>query len=180
MAVDERALLDAAQKLEAGALGAIHDRYYPEVYHYALYRTSNTAVAEDIASETFVRLIDALHQGRGPSTTIRGWLFTVAGHLVIDHYRRAPRETAELDEHWAGADSPAQEAEANLDQHKVRQAMQQLTRDQQDVVTLRFGQGYSLEETAETMGKNVNTIKQLQFRAVNALRRLIAPSGGDA
>jgi len=100
--------------------------------------------------------------------------------LVIDHYRRAPREAAGLDEHWAGADNPAQEAEASLDQHKVRQAMQQLTRDQQDVVTLRFGQGYSLEETAETMGKNVNTIKQLQFRAVNALRRLIAPSGGDA
>jgi RNA polymerase sigma-70 factor (ECF subfamily) len=46
-----------------------------------------------------------------------------------------------------------------------------LTADQQNVLALRFSQGYSLEETASLMKKNVNAIKALQFRALAALQR---------
>jgi len=53
----------------------------------------------------------------------------------------------------------------------VQSAYTQLTPEQQNVLALRFGQGYSLEETAEFMNKNVNAIKALQFRALAALQR---------
>jgi RNA polymerase sigma-70 factor (ECF subfamily) len=49
--------------------------------------------------------------------------------------------------------------------------MAQLTPDQQNVLALRFGEGYSLEETASAMRKNVNAVKALQFRALAALQR---------
>jgi RNA polymerase sigma-70 factor (ECF subfamily) len=48
-----------------------------------------------------------------------------------------------------------------------------LTPEQQHVLALRFGQGYSLEETATFMNKNVNAVKALQFRALAALQREI-------
>jgi RNA polymerase sigma-70 factor (ECF subfamily) len=49
--------------------------------------------------------------------------------------------------------------------------MQQLTPEQQHVLALRFGEGFSLEETAAVMNKNVNAIKALQFRALASLQR---------
>ncbi len=52
-------------------------------------------------------------------------------------------------------------------------ALIQLTEDQQQVLALRFGQGYSLEETAAVMKKQINAVKALQFRALNALQRKI-------
>ena len=55
----------------------------------------------------------------------------------------------------------------------IRSAYAQLTADQQDVLALRFGDGYSLEETAQAMQKNVNAVKALQFRALTALQRHI-------
>jgi RNA polymerase sigma-70 factor (ECF subfamily) len=64
---------------------------------------------------------------------------------------------------------------AEVDQREqnriVNDAYTQLTSEQQHVLALRFGQGYSLEETAATMNKNVNAVKALQFRALAALQR---------
>ena len=53
----------------------------------------------------------------------------------------------------------------------VRSALRELTSDQQHVLALRFGSECSLAETANIMGKKPNAIKQLQFRALAALRR---------
>ena len=55
----------------------------------------------------------------------------------------------------------------------VRGAYAELSSDQQNVLALRFGSGYSLEETARVMQKNVNAVKALQFRALAALQRNI-------
>ena len=177
--VTEQALLEQARDLDDRALGQIHDRYYPEIYRYALYRTGRTEVAEDIASEVFLRLLDALHKGRAPQTTLRGWLYGVAANMVADHFRRAPRESTALDENTPAASSPAAEAELRLRHHDVRAALRELTRDQQETLTLRFGEGLSVEETAAVLGKSINAVKALQFRAVEALRRVLGISDDE-
>ncbi len=63
------------------------------------------------------------------------------------------------------------------DEHRAAiAAMTHLSQDQQDVLALRFFAGLTLHETAEAMGRSSSAVKQLQFRAVTALRREI---GGD-
>jgi RNA polymerase sigma-70 factor (ECF subfamily) len=57
--------------------------------------------------------------------------------------------------------------------HLIRRAYAQLTPEQQHVLALRFGQGYSIEETAAYLKKNVNAVKALQFRALASLQRQI-------
>jgi RNA polymerase sigma-70 factor, ECF subfamily len=169
---DEAALLTRARTLDARALGQIHDQYYPALYRFALYRTGDPAAAEDIAAEVFVRLLDALHARRAPQSTLRGWLFGVAAHLVADHFRHGPTES--LADSLPGAASPAAEVEALQQRSAVQAALQQLSPEQQNVLALRFGQGASLAETAGTLGKTVNAVKQLQWRAVDALRKALA------
>ena len=70
-------------------------------------------------------------------------------------------------------EGPCEEVESRLASHALHNALIQLTEDQQQVLALRFGQGYSLEETAAVMKKQVNAVKALQFRALNALQRKI-------
>jgi RNA polymerase sigma-70 factor (ECF subfamily) len=166
---DELALLTAAHKLDAHALGQIHDRYYPELYRYALYRVGDPATAEDITSEIFVRFLEALHRQKAPQNTLRGWLFGVAAHLVADHFRRKP--VADLDDAFPASDSPAAEAEERIRQQSVRAVLKHLTDEQQQVLALRFGNGFSVEETATAMSKSVTAVKALQFRALGTLRQ---------
>lgn len=172
---DMRQELNNLRELDAKAIGAVYDQYFSEVYRYALYRIGDQALAEDIASDVFVRLLEAVKSGRAPQTNLRGWLIGTASHIVADHMRKKYRRPEEqisdsLPDLQPG---PASEADQREQNRIVQSAYEQLTPDQQQVLALRFGQGYSLEETAAFMSKKVNAVKALQFRALSALQREI-------
>ena len=167
--------LNSLQKLDPQAIGAVYDLYFQDVYRFTLYRLNDEKLAEDIASDVFVRLLEAVKKKRGPKRNIKAWLLSTASHIVTDHHRRHYRRpTAEMPEDLIDqSDSPSQEFDRNNQNNLTREALQHLTADQQRVLNLRFGQGYSLEETAALMKKKANAIKALQFRALAALRRQV-------
>ena len=170
-------LLIRAQRLDAAALGEIHDRHYPEVYRYVRYRLAGEHACEDITAEVFLRLLDALHKKRGPTQNLRGWLFGTASNLVNDHLRTCyarrvdslDGEEIELpdDSHLEGS------YEDGWMQQQIAEALLHLTPEQQHVLSLRFSDERSIDETATIMGKSVTAVKALQFRAVASLRRLM-------
>ena len=166
----EAALLAGASELDPRALGQIHDEFYPEIYRYVLYRVSDAEAAADIAAEVFLRLLNALHAGNPPHTTLRGWLFGVASHQVADYWR-GQHGALPLPEDLPDGRSVAGEVEDRLRHGAVQAALRRLTEDQQQILALRFGDGFSVEESATVMGKSVTAVKALQFRALNALRR---------
>jgi RNA polymerase sigma-70 factor, ECF subfamily len=161
--------------LDSQAIGAVFDQYFSEVYRYVFYRVSDQPLAEDLASDVFIRLLEAVRGGRGPESNLKGWLIGTASHVVTDHMRKKYRhpETdipASLPDLGPG---PASEVDQRERDRAVQAASEKLTPEQQHVLALRFGQGYSLEETAAFMNKNVNAVKALQFRALAALQREI-------
>ena len=167
--------LDGLQKLDSQVIAAIYDRYFPEIYRYVYYRLGNENLAEDIASDVFVRLLEAVKKKRGPQKNIKGWLLSTASNVISDHLRRVykrPTETISESMPDLGT-SLTDEVDRRQQAESIRSAYTQLTADQQDVLALRFGDGYSLEETAQAMQKNVNAVKALQFRALTALQRHI-------
>lgn len=172
---DEKQELKDLREIDSKTIGAIYDQYFSEVYRYVLYRIGDQTLAEDIASDVFVRLLEAVKDGRSPQTNLKGWLIGTASHVVADHmrkrYRRPEEEvTDSLPDLKPG---PAFEVDQREQNRAVQGAYSQLTPEQQNVLALRFGQGYSLEETAVHMNKNVNAVKALQFRALAALQREI-------
>lgn len=169
----EQRELDGLRELNPQAISAVYDKYFSEVYRYVRYRLGDEQAAEDIASDVFVRLLEASQKGRGPQTNLRAWLLGTASHIVTDHMRRSYRRPTEaLTENVLDPLAvPADEVDRRERGEKVRAAMQLLTPEQQHVLALRFGEGYSLEETAAAMNKNINAIKALQFRALTSLQR---------
>ncbi|HZD58384.1 MAG TPA: sigma-70 family RNA polymerase sigma factor [Anaerolineales bacterium] len=172
---DSKSELDGLRDLNSEVISSIHNRYFPEVFRYARYRLGDETLAEDIAGEAFTRLLESVNAGRGPHTNLHGWLMSTTSNLINDHLRHAyahPTETLHEDlELYADGPSPAQHLEQSDRNQLIHNALTALTFEQQQVIALRFGGGYSLEETATLMDKNVNAIKALQYRAIVALRR---------
>lgn len=174
---EEADLLARASRLEAAALGRVHDLYYPFIYRYTAFRVGDRDTAEDLTSEVFTRLLTALHAGRAPRETLAGWLYGVAGHVVQDHFRALGRRShAELPETLPDrAPLPAEVAERSLTREALQLAVTELTEEQQSVIALRFGDGLPIQEVARLVGKSEGAVKQLQARAVAQLARRMAP-----
>lgn len=167
--------LDSLQKLDSQIIAAIYDRYFPEIYRYVFYRLGNENLAEDIASDVFVRMLEAVKKKKGPKKNVKGWLLSTASNVISDHLRRTyKRPTETLSDSLPDLTaSLTDEVDRRQQADSVRMAYTHLTADQQNVLALRFGDGYSLEETANVMQKKVNAVKALQFRALAALQRQI-------
>ena len=175
MSLSEKNELEDLRRLDPQAISAAYDRYFSEVYRFVRYRLNDEYVAEDIASDVFVRLLEASRSGRGPQTNLKAWLLSTASHIVVDHLRKAYRRPeSELPETIPdSAPSLAIDFEKQERDGRLKSALATLTEEQQYVITLRFNLGYSLDETASLMAKNINAVKQLQFRALAALNRVM-------
>ncbi len=174
--MDSDDLLARIRKLDIAALTLVHERYYPDVYRYVFFRLADQQTSEDISSDVFIRLLEALKRGSGPETNLRAWLLGVASNLVNDHLRiiyDRPHQELESIEDFPSSDDPAKAFERSWQNAQLLEAIQQLTPEQQNVIALRFAAECSIEETANQMKRSVNAVKVLQFRAVAALRRLL-------
>lgn len=170
---NERDLLKELRSLDPQAITEVHNRFFTDVYRYACYRIEDKSKAEDFASETFTRMIEAFHSKKGPKSSLRGWLIRTVSNIINDYYRVVySRPVSELTNDIEDKNNLPDTSLEKADQNQiVRLALRELTPDQQHVLALRFGSGYSLAEASDIMGKKPNAIKQLQYRALAALRR---------
>lgn len=156
-------------------MGQIFDTHYEQIYRYVYRRLGNKDRAENIASETFYRLLDAFQKGQGPSDGELYWLYRVAHNLVVDLYRQSDREPLPLFEQVLSDQDPLPE-EGMLqvqEQARVRWALAQLTEDQQQVLELKFMEGMDNKQVAAVLQKTVGSVKSLQHRGLASLERIL-------
>ena len=174
--MDPDNLLDRAHQLDEDALAELHELFYPVVYRFVRFRLEDDQLVEDITSEVFLRLLNALRQERKSVRDVRGWLLGTASNLVYDHLRRKYRHPMEeLEQHEDLPDEvhPESIVESDMSNQVIRECVRELTEDQQKVLSLRFSQGMSVGETARVVHKSVNAVKVLQYRALSTLRRML-------
>jgi RNA polymerase sigma-70 factor (ECF subfamily) len=174
---DEKAVLAAASSLDADALASIFDEYAPAIYKYLLRLGVSSQEADQFAGDVFARLLDKFAEGEGPNKNLRSYLFQTAYHLVVDQSRErrrlAPLDVADtISEEMEPVQSRAEET---MLLERVSIAMErELTEEQRNVIVLRFQEEFSLKETAEIVGKNVNSVKALQNRGIQKLRQIMS------
>ncbi len=153
----------------------IYEQYFPPVYQFIRLRVGDPTLAEDLASEVFLKLVDALRGRNAPHHSLRGWIFRVAHNVLSSHFGKMRRYPVTSLEEWVPSSDEDPEAQfiRSLNLEHARRALRMLNAEQQEVLILRFGQKLDLQETADIMGKSVSAIKSLQFRAVNTLRKFL-------
>lgn len=177
--IEDDSLLRRANTGDKAVISEIYHLYVDSIYQFCRLRLGNPQAAEDITSTVFTKLIAQIAKGKGPRHHLRGWLFQVARNAIYDTYGKVQSLPIETVEQWEYIDSvdPENEVLKSLDASKLREVMQSLSPDQQDVLLMRFDQQLSLKETADILGKNVNTVKTLQLRALTRLRKLLQRTG---
>jgi RNA polymerase sigma-70 factor (ECF subfamily) len=170
-------LLERARAYDLAALAEVYDQYESKIFSYVYHRVGNAAVAQDLTSQVFLRVLEAIQNERAWRSSFSGWLYRIAHNLVIDHYRRQGRATQvdldDLPSLVAKTEDPERAAERALMMDGLRSAINRLTEEQAQVVSLRFLEGLSIAETADAMDKTEGAIKALQYRAVMSLRRMM-------
>jgi RNA polymerase sigma-70 factor, ECF subfamily len=171
---DLRQEVRRAARGDADAAGLLFDHYYPRVYRYALSKLGRAQDAEDVAAETFARVLRRLDRFRWRGAGFEAWIFRIAYNLIVDQYRGSGREElSEHDDTRAEETTPEDLYFQTETASELSTMLRTLSADQREVLLLRFAAGLETEEISRVMGRSPNAIRQLQFRGLDALRKKV-------
>ena len=166
-------IVEKAKAKDNRALGRLCEHFYSKIYRFIYYRVNSIEDAEDLTSEVCLRVVKSLPEQNG---LFYAWIFRIASNLITDYYRRrAVRSNVAINEDLVEemADEKRTTTEL-LEQQELRQAIKHLTEEQQQVIVLKFIEGYETDEIADLVGKSAGAVRAIQFRALTALRNIFA------
>jgi RNA polymerase sigma-70 factor (ECF subfamily) len=170
------ALLKATEKLDEESITAIFVQFAPDIYKYTLRLIQDPLVADYIVGDVFALLLEESEAGKSPQTNIRAYLYQTAHKLVMarssDAKQNVPLEVT-LGNYEGGQSTPTQsQIQERVMMEALISAMNtELTEDQRHVIVLRFLEDFSIKETAEILGKEINNVKVIQNRGIAKLRK---------
>jgi RNA polymerase sigma-70 factor (ECF subfamily) len=173
----ERDIVERARSGDQQALAELYDLYLPRIYRYILARTGNSAEAEDITEDVFVRMLGAIGNFQWRQAPFAAWLFRIARNQLVSYIRKngLRRQETPLAESVADpAPDPLTRVEDRLSFEQIFDLAQALPQAQREVLWLRFGVGLSVSDTARALGKRETNIKVLQHKAIARLQKLLA------
>ena len=169
----QRRLIGLAKDGDADAFGLLYDGYIERIFRYIYFRVTDEVTAEDLTSQVFSKAWENLDRYKPSGAPFIAWLYTIARNAVIDHFRTL-KETVGLDEVASlssAGPSPDDVVELHFETEALREALQSLTDEQQQVVVLKFIAGMTTDEIAKQLGKRPSAIRALQMRGLQALAR---------
>ena len=188
-ALGDREVVELAKAGKEAAYRELLRRYERPVFSLIFRMVRDRALAEDLAQETFIKVLNALEIYR-PDYKFSSWIFKIANNAAIDQLRRRDLDTLSLDgapdartadEVEATAlqaadrsESPLQELESRETGSAIERAIGRLRPEYRTCILLRHVEGRSYEEIAEVMDLPLGTVKTYIHRARIELREYLA------
>jgi RNA polymerase sigma-70 factor (ECF subfamily) len=172
-----RRLVGQAQQGDRRALEELYLMHFDRIYSYLHLSVGNRHDAEDLTNQTFVKMLESIERFEWRTAPISAWLFRIAHNLAMDHFRAGRRWQPEEEppepeaDEWHTAEDEALEA---IGRRSMLAMIEDLSPDQQQVLTLKFVFNFSNGEVAAILGKTEGAIKSLQHRALATLQRQLA------
>jgi RNA polymerase sigma-70 factor (ECF subfamily) len=182
--IDEVTLIDLIQRAQErndpDAFDGLYLLYADKIFRFLMTRLEDSDDAEEITAQVFLRLIENIDKYRvAPKDNVAifsAWLYRMAHNKMIDNLRKHKRTRAvpiEKMERMAEQRQIMVQVEEQLDFELLLQRLKMLNEQQQQVIILRFIEGFSIAETAQIMRKTEGAVKALQHRSVQNLRRYL-------
>lgn len=172
----EEKLIRKIEKGDAGALEELIGMYYPEILRYCLWHVPNRSLAEDAAQETFLKVIrhmDAyVHKG-----IFKAFLYKIAANTCIDMRRRKWMEETNLEDLKDETSYIESGYEKADEDEMLRNLVQNLKAEWQEMVILRFGQGLTMREIAEVSDLPLRTVQSRLRAAMKQIKKELEKGG---
>jgi RNA polymerase sigma-70 factor (ECF subfamily) len=175
---DLRRLVELAQQGDREALESLYLLHFDRIYSYLHMSVGNRHDAEDLTTQTFLKMLEAIGRFRWQSAPFSAWLFRIAHNLAMDHFRATKRWQPEEEvPEPEGSEAPSAEDKAleAIGQSSMLELIENLSQDQQQVLTLKFVFTFSNGEAATILGKTEGAVKSLQHRALASLQKQLTP-----
>jgi RNA polymerase sigma-70 factor, ECF subfamily len=172
-----RGLVDRAQRGDRAALEELYLLHFDRIYSYLHMSVGTRHDAEDLTTQTFVKMLEAIGRFQWRAVPFSAWLFRIAHNLAMDHFRanRRWQPEEEISEAVHGEESSAEDqALASLGQSSMLALVDRLSPEQRQVLTLKFVFRFSNGETAGILGKTEGAVKSLQHRALASLQKHVS------
>jgi len=173
---EEHEWIAAARAGDRDAFAKLVDRYWDRLYRWLFHLTRDRHQAEDLAQETFLKVLAALDSFR-PGSNFRAWLFRI-GHNNFVNLKRATRRTSHpLPDDAAGPEvaSPEDTAADREAVAAVAKAVAELPPDFRAALMLRADEGLSFKEVAAVLHTTEETARWRVFKARQKLMKVLAP-----
>jgi RNA polymerase sigma-70 factor (ECF subfamily) len=183
---EERRLVEAAQQ-DPVRFADLYEKYFRVVYAYAARRMHDRAEAEDLTAEVFRKALAGLPRFKWTGAPFAAWLLRIASNMIADRAKKIGPQAMELDLSADGDRAgqlslkTAERQQTDLESAERRahlfQMVETLPDDQRRVVLLRFADEKSIRDIADALGRSEGAVKQLQFRALENLRKKLHLAG---
>ncbi len=163
---DYEARLAACARGERAALRDLYVQEGPRLLGVAKRLVRDTALAEDIVHEAFIKIWHGAAGFDPARGSARGWMFSVTRHLALNQLRKQSRETPFGEEHESAA------ADEAVDVHSARihRCLEQLEPQRRSCILHAYVDGYSHAQISARLGTPLGTVKAWIKRSLNALR----------
>ena len=178
-AVAERDMEDLVARAQEGDRDALEELYlehFDRIYSYLHMTVGNRHDAEDLTTQTFLKMLESINRFRWGTAPFSAWLFRIAHNLAMDHFRARRRwqpeeEVPEPDQVESSAEDEAMRV---LSSENMFDLIEQLSDEQRQVLILKFVFDFSNLEVAAVLDKTEGAIKSLQHRALASLQKHVA------
>lgn len=172
-----RKLVERAQAADRDALEELYLIHFDRIYSYLHMTVGNRHDAEDLTTQTFLRMLESIGKFRFQSAPFSAWLFRIAHNLSMDHFRANRRwqpEEEVPEPHGTEERSAEDEAFHAIGRRSMLELIDTLSDEQQQVLTLKFVFNFSNGEAATILDKTEGAVKSLQHRALVSLQKQLA------
>ncbi len=171
-----RRLVERAQQGQREALEELYLLHFDRIYSYLHMSVGNRHDAEDLTTQTFLKMLESIKRFRFQAAPFSAWLFRIAHNLAMDHFRANRRWQPE--ENVPEPDPPEEsaaeeEALESIGRSSMLDLIEKLSIEQQQVLTLKFVFNFANAEAATILGKTEGAFKSLQHRALVSLQKQI-------
>src|SRR5262249_54904491 len=169
-----RVLVDRAQKGDRAALEELYLIHFDRIYSYLHVSVGNRHDAEDLTTQTFLKMLESIGRFRWQSAPFSAWPFRIAHNLAMDHFRANKRWQPEEEvpepepDEVTSAETGALES---IGRKSMLELIEDLSPEQQQVLTLKFVFNFANAEAGTILGKTEGAIKSLQHRALVSLQK---------
>ena len=165
---------------DPNAFGALYLRYADRIFRHCYRKLGTREAAEDATSLVFTKALSGIVQFDANRGTFAAWLFTIANHVLTDHFRVERRyfSVSDLPERIDPSRTPEEVAVAQEEAGDLRGALAKLAPREREVIELRLA-GLSSAEISDVLGCQKNSVAQAQFRAIGRLRMLLGPGAAQ-
>src|SRR3954451_7845601 len=171
-----RRLVERAQGGHRDALEELYLLHFDRIYSYLHMTVANRHDAEDLTTQTFLKMLESIGRFRWQSVPFSAWLFRIAHNLAMDHFRAGRRwqpEEEVPEPHGSEERSAEEQAMHSIGRASMLEMIEGLSPEQQQVLTLKFVFNFSNGEAATILGKTEGAIKSLQHRALVSLQKQV-------